>query len=334
MNCDVKVNRGRCYLFQYTFFGCDKNANHKTRSTFFVTLQLPLSREGVESEEFVVSTSKGPQKCFLKCFHGAAHLNRVLVWAALCSDFFYSDMKLDAKFLYSCGPAPSPNLRKPMVRRSVKDRLPLGMPKMDRLDVYGNSLFGLGTDVGLLHLHCAVTITEEIEQSQSPRAGQLAKDTLKLLTTEKLTDCTIMCDGVEFKCHKLILSARSPVFDKMFTIDLKEQKTSEVKIYDLDPETIKEMLRYIYSDEINESSGKIEDLLYAADKYDVVGLKMICESVLTKQLSIGTAADLAMLAEFFRLSSLRTKAVNFIAKNNQEFVKQEGWEKKTSSSPH
>ena len=142
-----------------------------------------------------------------------------------------------------------------------------------------------------------------------------------------------MCDGVEFKCHKLILSARSPVFDKMFTIDLKEQKTSEVKIYDLDPETIKEMLKYIYSDEINESSGKIEDLFYAADKYDVVGLKMICESVLTKQLSIGTAADLAMLAEFFRLSSLRTKAVNFIAKKNQEFVKQEGWEKKFEKHP-
>jgi len=64
----------------------------------------------------------------------------------------------------------------------------------------------------------------------------------------------------------------------MFTSDVEENVNGEVKVPDIEPQTFRGLLRYLYSGLAPESvADDALDLLLAADKYGVDGLKQICE---------------------------------------------------------
>ena len=88
-----------------------------------------------------------------------------------------------------------------------------------------------------------------------------------LCLNDDLSDMKIVCDGTEFPCHKLILSARSDVFKAMFKSDLKFIKNEEytLEILDISAETMKTFLQFIYKDDV-EVEDIDQNLLIAADK--------------------------------------------------------------------
>ena len=80
------------------------------------------------------------------------------------------------------------------------------------------------------------------------------------------------------------LSSSSVVFDRMLDQNMQEARTGEVDITDVDPDTLKLMLEFIYTEQVvihqffeipPKKFTKVEDenytaeLLYAADKYDL-----------------------------------------------------------------
>ena len=89
---------------------------------------------------------------------------------------------------------------------------------------------------------------------------------------------TIVCedDDREFHCHKVILAGRSPVFETMFSVEMKEKTDNQVIIKDMDADTLHEMLRYIYGRKDLNLGENATDLLVAAEKYDLKELKQIC----------------------------------------------------------
>ena len=67
----------------------------------------------------------------------------------------------------------------------------------------------------------------------------------------KFTDVTIVCQGREFPCHKaILLTGRPPVFEAMFSHNMKEAQEGEVDIVDVDPGTFKRMLEFIYTGQV------------------------------------------------------------------------------------
>ena len=104
-------------------------------------------------------------------------------------------------------------------------------------------------------------------------ASRLSQDVGNVFLNGKFHDCTIVCEGREFKCHKNILSGRSSVFDAMFTHDMEEKLNGRIDIIDLDGDTVYDMIIYIYSGKVAELDGKATGLLSAAEKYD---LKVCC----------------------------------------------------------
>ncbi len=98
------------------------------------------------------------------------------------------------------------------------------------------------------------------------------------------------------KASKFMLMARSPVFKNMFEASMKEAELSEVTIIDITPAVGKEMITYIYTDEAPNVRDMAEELWFAAEKYQLPGLKALCNNEIVKQLKIDNAAHFLLFA--------------------------------------
>ena len=63
--------------------------------------------------------------------------------------------------------------------------------------------------------------------------------------------------------HKFVLSIGSPVFEAMFYGELAETRDS-IELPDCEYETLLELFRYMYSDEVNLSGSNVMGVLYLA----------------------------------------------------------------------
>ncbi|VDM36143.1 unnamed protein product [Hydatigera taeniaeformis] len=72
----------------------------------------------------------------------------------------------------------------------------------------------------------------------------------------------------QFKAHKAILAARSPVFAAMFEHGMTESRANRVNITDVEPDILGEVLRFIYTGRVVGLDNPVmaQELLAAADK--------------------------------------------------------------------
>ena len=61
----------------------------------------------------------------------------------------------------------------------------------------------------------------------------------------------------------------------MFESDMKEARQRMVVIEDIKAKTIEKLLEFIYTGEVDGMEDVAEELLYAADKYEIMGLVSI-----------------------------------------------------------
>ena len=144
-----------------------------------------------------------------------------------------------------------------------------------------------------------------------------------LFGNKKFSDVKIRCGKVEFYCHKIILSGRSPVFDAMFQSDMIENYLEEVVVNNFKPEVVQEMLHYIYTGA--PSTGNVmdeigKDLLAAADQYQLDTLKNICEEKLCSSLEVSNSVELLVVANLYEASKLRRMALRLVAQNMDTIV--------------
>ncbi|NXG52197.1 SPOPL protein, partial [Psilopogon haemacephalus] len=141
---------------------------------------------------------------------------------------------------------------------------------------------------------------------------RLAEDLGNLWETTRFTDCSFYVGGQEFKAHKSVLAARSPVFNAMFEHEMEESKKNRVEIDDVDPEVFKEMMRFIYTGKAPNLESMADNLLAAADKYALERLKVMCEEALCSNLSVENVADILILADLHSAEQLKAQAIDFI----------------------
>ena len=95
---------------------------------------------------------------------------------------------------------------------------------------------------------------------------QASKDYEAFLENGKFTDVILVVGTKDFKAHKYILAARSPVFAAMFEHDCIEKKESKVDIIDVSEGAFEQFLRYIYTATTPDLDQYASELLSAADK--------------------------------------------------------------------
>jgi len=115
--------------------------------------------------------------------------------------------------------------------------------------------------------------------------------------------------------HSIILSARSPVFDAMWSTSMQEQERKEVVIEDLEPSAVKRMVRFMYtgapSGELHNDSDCVA-LLEAAHRYQVNVLVELCVAALSSRLTVDIVAERLMVADLAGLDTLRKACLAYI----------------------
>ncbi|XP_065203421.1 speckle-type POZ protein-like [Planococcus citri] len=163
---------------------------------------------------------------------------------------------------------------------------------------------------------CCVFYATFANRSRCSSDYRLFDDYERLLTEEYYSDATIKIKDKDYPVYKGVLAARSPVFDAMFRNDMQENATNVVNIADISQEVFEDMLLYIYSGKVKNLKLAYE-LIPAADKYDLKGLKDICGAELCEQLSKDTAIKILILAHTHHVDFLKKKALEFIKENTR-----------------
>lgn len=137
----------------------------------------------------------------------------------------------------------------------------------------------------------------------------------------------------QFEAHKAILAARSPVFAAMFEHCMEESRANRVEITDMEPDTLAEVLRYMYTGQVVGLDKLAHELLAAADKYQLERLKSMCEESLVESLSVENSCGILGLADMHNAEQLKSHALDFIMLHAHDVCETEGYEELVHHRP-
>jgi len=144
----------------------------------------------------------------------------------------------------------------------------------------------------------------------------LLSDFKKMFATSAFSDFELTSsDDQVFNVHKIILSVRSPVFFAMLSNEMKEAKLNAAKIPNIDGVTLKELLRFIYCSCVENLPEVAEDLIQAAEQYQLDKLKKQCLESLIESLSLENVIARFQIADHISdASELFKKSMRMIIK--------------------
>ena len=154
-----------------------------------------------------------------------------------------------------------------------------------------------------------------------------------------MSDVQVKCGDQIFDAHQLILSARSPVFKRMFDNEMKEKNNRLVDIKEMDPSIVKEMLKFIYTGKCSVSDKDADpeiasELLKAAHRYGLNILVEMCGNVLLSTLTLENVLELLELGDMFEVQELKTHALDMVVTNMKTIRRTDKWKEYTKKSSH
>ena len=117
--------------------------------------------------------------------------------------------------------------------------------------------------------------------------------------------------------HKFVLAISSPVFYAMFYGELAETGGT-IELPDCDSESLLELFRYLYSDEVNLTGSNVMQVLYLAKKYLVPSLAERCTEYLREHLEASNVFSILPHAQKFEDKDLEERCWSVIECHTEE----------------
>ncbi|XP_042903335.2 TD and POZ domain-containing protein 4 [Parasteatoda tepidariorum] len=166
---------------------------------------------------------------------------------------------------------------------------------------------------------------EELQQFLIQRRT-LCDDLKCMYEDKKHSDVKLRSNNEIMQVHKCLLSARSSVFSAMFDHDMVENQTGIVDIFDVDNETLRALMEFLYTDTINITDyDQTLKLILVADKYEVNILKDECSKLLMSKLSPHNACEVISVAEMIHQKDLKYFALDYIKVNKKLILSLPDW---------
>ena len=124
--------------------------------------------------------------------------------------------------------------------------------------------------------------------------------------------------------HKFVLSISSPVFEAMFYGELAETGDT-IELPDCEYDSLLELFRYMYSDEVNLSGSNVMGVLYLAKKYMVPSLVDKCAEYLQDNLDASNVFGILTQAQKYEEKNLVDHCWKVIDEQAEEAMKSEGF---------
>ena len=115
--------------------------------------------------------------------------------------------------------------------------------------------------------------------------------------------------------------------------DMMEARKGEVTVTDVDPGTFAAVLTYVYTGELEEGQD-LNNMIYAADKYDLPGLKeLLFLKIKSEDITEEFIPDLLIIADKYEAGQLKKLAIEKI-RANRKIVEGKKFQRKLANSPH
>ena len=149
-----------------------------------------------------------------------------------------------------------------------------------------------------------------------------------VMEDDATADFTIRCPTKEFRVHKAILCARSPVFRAMILTDMEEARKNEIFVEEIDEKSMATVIHFIYTGELELGENPdIQTLAWAGTKYLLPGFMDLLSLQVKgnlQGLSGEMIADLLITAHRHDSEYLRRIALDKI-RGNREIFNDEGF---------
>ncbi|KAI4985478.1 hypothetical protein ZWY2020_018108 [Hordeum vulgare] len=195
-----------------------------------------------------------------------------------------------------------------------------------------------------LTIRCDVTVTGIRSQEAKVPPSDLHHHLADLLKNKDAADLTFQVGEQRFSAHRCVLAARSSVFKAELLGVMKESSAAcPIEIHDMEPDVFESLLHFIYSDsvpvlEVATKNGETDvvmagHLLVAADRYNIIRLKQMCEEKLCNHIDSNMVATSLALAEQHGFHRLKEACLQFLASpsNFDAMVASDGYEHLKSS---
>ena len=124
--------------------------------------------------------------------------------------------------------------------------------------------------------------------------------------------------------HKFALAISSPVFEAMFYGELAETATS-IELPDCEYDSLLELFRYMYSDEVILSGRNVMEVLYLAKKYMVPSLADKCNEYLQENLDPFNVFSILPSAQKYEEKNLVDRCWELIDEQTEQALKSDGF---------
>ncbi|KAF4076745.1 hypothetical protein AMELA_G00218700 [Ameiurus melas] len=137
---------------------------------------------------------------------------------------------------------------------------------------------------------------------------------------EELCDVILRVDKVEFKVHKIILSAHSPYFRLLFTKGSSSDQTVYT-ITDVSPDIMELVIHYIYTQEIQITTDNVQALFVMADRLLMQDLVRHCCDFQKAHLSPENCLGIWQYAEAYSCNELQDQAYIYALHHFEDVVR-------------
>uniref|UniRef100_A0A8D2I055 Kelch like family member 3 n=1 Tax=Urocitellus parryii TaxID=9999 RepID=A0A8D2I055_UROPR len=138
--------------------------------------------------------------------------------------------------------------------------------------------------------------------------GKAFKVMNELRSKQLLCDVMIVAEDVEIEAHRVVLAACSPYFCAMFTGDMSESKAKKIEIKDVDGHTLRKLIDYIYTAEIEVTEENVQVLLPAASLLQLMDVRQNCCDFLQSQLHPTNCLGIRAFADVHTCTDLLQQA--------------------------
>jgi hypothetical protein len=145
------------------------------------------------------------------------------------------------------------------------------------------------------------------------KSENVSNDLRRAMQNKKLKDFTITVGEEDFKAHKIMLAARSPVFARMIDRNLD---ADSLNLVDISSDVFQTILDFIYTDDLPSTPEVVNwaELMAASEKLEIRKLADYAAMGLVHSVTADNAIEMLALGNKFNHTLLRERSFNEIKK--------------------